>query len=99
MPEWEAFTGRRHELVFVFKSGTKPHINNVELGRFGRNRTNVWNYGRRKQLRQQSRCRTLDASYRENLFRWSPTPFLIARSEEASSSTPSLESGTNAHRR
>jgi DNA modification methylase len=34
----------QHELVFVFKNGTKPHINNVELGRFGRNRTNVWNY-------------------------------------------------------
>jgi DNA modification methylase len=35
----------QHELVFVFKNGTAPHINNVELGRFGRNRTNVWNYG------------------------------------------------------
>ena len=34
----------QHELVFVFKKGTAPHINNVELGRFGRNRTNVWNY-------------------------------------------------------
>jgi DNA modification methylase len=34
----------QHELVFAFKNGTKPHINNVELGRFGRNRTNVWNY-------------------------------------------------------
>jgi DNA modification methylase len=34
----------QHELVFVFKNGTRPHINNVELGRFGRNRTNVWNY-------------------------------------------------------
>jgi DNA modification methylase len=34
----------QHELVFVFKNGTAPHINNVELGRFGRNRTNVWNY-------------------------------------------------------
>jgi DNA modification methylase len=33
----------RHELVFVFKSGTDPHTNNVQLGRFGRNRTNVWN--------------------------------------------------------
>ena len=33
-----------HELVFVFKNGTAPHINNVELGRFGRNRTNVWTY-------------------------------------------------------
>jgi len=34
----------QHELVFVFKNGSAPHINNVELGRFGRNRTNVWNY-------------------------------------------------------
>ncbi len=34
----------QHELVFVFKHGAKPHINNVELGRHGRNRTNVWTY-------------------------------------------------------
>ena len=34
----------QHELVFVFKHGTAGHINNVELGRFGRNRTNVWTY-------------------------------------------------------
>lgn len=33
-----------HELVFVFKSGTAPHVNNVELGRHGRYRTNVWTY-------------------------------------------------------
>ena len=34
----------RHELVLLFKLGNAPHINNVELGRFGRNRTNVWEY-------------------------------------------------------
>jgi DNA modification methylase len=34
----------QHELIFVFKNGSAPHINNVELGRFGRNRTNVWHY-------------------------------------------------------
>ena len=34
----------QHELIFVMKNGTAPHINNVELGRFGRNRTNVWPY-------------------------------------------------------
>lgn len=34
----------QHELVFVFKAGNSPHINNVQLGRFGRNRTNVWRY-------------------------------------------------------
>ena len=34
----------RHEFVFVFRNGKEPHLNNVQLGRFGRNRTNVWNY-------------------------------------------------------
>jgi DNA modification methylase len=34
----------QHELVFVFKNGRERHRNNIELGRFGRNRTNVWNY-------------------------------------------------------
>lgn len=34
----------RHELVFVFRNGSTPHRNNVQLGKFGRNRTNVWNY-------------------------------------------------------
>lgn len=33
-----------HELVFVWKGGTEQHINNVELGRHGRYRTNVWTY-------------------------------------------------------
>ena len=34
----------QHELVFVFKAGTAPHINNVELGKHGRYRTNIWSY-------------------------------------------------------
>lgn len=34
----------QHELVAVFKVGSAPHINNVELGRHGRNRSNVWAY-------------------------------------------------------
>jgi DNA modification methylase len=34
----------RHELVFVFRNGKQPHLNNVQLGRFGRNRSNVWHY-------------------------------------------------------
>ncbi|MGX9430515.1 MULTISPECIES: site-specific DNA-methyltransferase [Bradyrhizobium] len=34
----------QHEFVFVFKSGTAPHINNIELGKHGRYRTNIWNY-------------------------------------------------------
>jgi len=34
----------KHELVFVFKAGTAPHVNHVELGSKGRYRTNVWDY-------------------------------------------------------
>lgn len=34
----------QHELVFVFKAGQGPHVNNVELGKHGRFRTNVWSY-------------------------------------------------------
>lgn len=34
----------QHELIFVFKSGAAAHTNNVQLGRYGRNRTNVWTY-------------------------------------------------------
>src|SRR5262249_11753710 len=34
----------QHELVFVFKHGRADHRNNVHLGRFGRNRSNIWRY-------------------------------------------------------
>jgi DNA modification methylase len=34
----------QHELVFVFKAGRGRHRNNVQLGQFGRNRSNVWSY-------------------------------------------------------
>jgi hypothetical protein len=33
-----------HELICVFRAGDEPPLNNVELGRYGRNRTNVWSY-------------------------------------------------------
>ena len=34
----------QHELLPLFKKGTAPHVNNVELGRRGRWRSNVWTY-------------------------------------------------------
>jgi len=34
----------QHELVFVFRKGQAPHRNNVQLGKYGRNRTNLWTY-------------------------------------------------------
>ncbi len=39
-----SFYRSQHELVFVFENGTKSYRNNVQLGRFGRSRSNVWHY-------------------------------------------------------
>jgi DNA modification methylase len=39
-----SFYRSKHELVFVYKVGTDPHVNTVELGTHGRYRTNVWDY-------------------------------------------------------
>ena len=54
-----SFYRSQHELIAVFKNGTGKHVNNIELGRHGRNRTNVWSYpgvtsiqgGRREDLK------------------------------------------------
>jgi hypothetical protein len=34
----------QHEMICVFKVGSAQHTNNVELGRHGRNRSNLWTY-------------------------------------------------------
>lgn len=39
-----SFYRSRHELIFVFKNGKGKHRNNIQLGQYGRNRTNVWEY-------------------------------------------------------
>ncbi|WP_335645495.1 DNA methyltransferase [Methylobacterium durans] len=39
-----SFYRSQHELVAVFRVGDEAHQNNVQLGRFGRNRSNVWSY-------------------------------------------------------
>ncbi|WP_293906506.1 DNA methyltransferase [Phenylobacterium sp.] len=41
----------KHELVFVYRVGQAQHFNAVELGRHGRNRTNVWDYASVNTLR------------------------------------------------
>jgi DNA modification methylase len=38
------FYRSHHELICVFKNGDAPHLNNFELGQYGRRRSNVWNY-------------------------------------------------------
>jgi DNA modification methylase len=39
-----SFYRSAHELIILFKNGEASHRNNIQLGRFGRYRTNVWNY-------------------------------------------------------
>jgi len=39
-----SFYRSQHELIGVFRVGSFQHRNNIELGRYGRNRSNVWNY-------------------------------------------------------
>ena len=39
-----SFYRQQHELIGVFRVGEAPHRNNIQLGRFGRNRSNVWTY-------------------------------------------------------
>ncbi len=49
-----SFYRSQHELVLVFRKGKGPHRNNVQLGQFGRNRTNVWQYPGIQTLSKQS---------------------------------------------
>jgi len=52
----------QHELVFVFKHGRAAHRNNIDFGRNGRYRTNVWHYGRANSF---SRNNTDEGNLRE----------------------------------
>jgi DNA modification methylase len=39
-----SFYRSQHELIFVWKNGRRKHTNNIQLGKHGRNRSNVWTY-------------------------------------------------------
>jgi DNA modification methylase len=39
-----SFLRSQHELIGIFQVGAGKHLNNVELGRHGRSRSNVWHY-------------------------------------------------------
>jgi DNA modification methylase len=63
-----SFYRSRHELIFIWKNGHKPHVNNFELGQFGRSRTNVWEYdgvnsfrtGREDELAMHPTCKPVE---------------------------------------
>lgn len=48
-----SFYRSQHELVLVFRNGKAKHRNNIQLGKFGRYRTNVWEYPAVRGLAQQ----------------------------------------------
>ena len=50
----------RHELVFIFRNGSCPHVNNVQLGRYGRNRSNVWHHAGQNSFRRKGQENGLD---------------------------------------
>jgi DNA modification methylase len=39
-----SFYRSQHELILVWKNGRGKHANNIQLGKHGRNRSNVWTY-------------------------------------------------------
>lgn len=43
-PTMGSFYRSQHEFFFVFAKGGAPSRNNIQLGRFGRSRSNVWHY-------------------------------------------------------
>jgi DNA modification methylase len=49
-----------HELVFVFSRPAIQRRNNVQLGKFGRTRTNVWNYPGMNSFGRKGQVRGLD---------------------------------------
>jgi DNA modification methylase len=64
-----SFYRSAHELVFLFKNGSASYRNNVQLGKFGRYRTNVWNY---------PGANTFSRSDEGNLLALHPTPKPVA---------------------
>jgi len=47
----------KHELIFVFKVGKGAHVNNVALGRYGRHRSNIWDYAGQSALSATSKSK------------------------------------------
>ena len=68
-----SFYRSKHELVFVFKVGTAPHINTFGLGDTGRYRTNVWTYAGVNTLKAVG-WRSWPCTRRSSRWRWSPMP-------------------------
>src|SRR5580698_5152524 len=78
----------QHELLPLFKKGTAPQVNNVELGKRGRWRSNVWTYPGASSLGSDAR-RGLQDHPTLNRRRCSKTPSSTSPIAATSSSTRS----------
>ena len=78
-----SFYRSKHELVFVWKSGTAAHINNFELGQHGRHRNERLGLRRRQHHAGGTAGRTGHAPDRQAGRTWSPTRSRIARAVAA----------------
>ena len=63
-PSQGSFYRSQHEWFYVFRNGNSTHINNVQLGKYGRSRSNIWQYEGAQGLRH---------SEEGNLLQYHPT--------------------------
>jgi hypothetical protein len=70
----------QHELIFVFKHGRARHRNNVQLGKHGRDRSNLWSYPGARSLSR--------ASEKGNLLALHPSIWLFALFRDHANSFP-----------
>ena len=78
----------RHELVFVFGRRDATRTNNVQLGKHGRNRTNIWNYPGMNSLLAGAERAGLTFIRPSNPSPWSATRSSMSRSAATSFSIP-----------
>jgi ParB-like nuclease domain len=84
-----SFYRSQHELIFVFKNGEHAHRNNIQLGQFGRYRTNVWNYPGANSFSRLRKGTYSPSILRLNRLLWSQMQFWIVRLEGKLCSIPS----------
>ena len=66
-----AFYRSQHEFCFVYQNGSGQHINNIQLGKNGRNRSNIWQYeGMNISTKQANKLRQLHPTVK-------PVPMLV----------------------
>jgi DNA modification methylase len=58
-----SFYRSRHELIFVFKKGKGRFRNNIQLGQYGRCRSNVWEYPSTRTVSRRSEEGNLSAAH------------------------------------